>query len=115
MAKTFPFTPARMDWRFRSCPWEEGVISVLANIVPADVHRMIKHVWRGLGHSPRLQLKALPLIKALFCETSPIPVKAAMNMLGMKVGECRLPLVEMEEPNRAKLRPAMLDYRLKLQ
>ena len=91
----------------------KGVISVLANIVPADVHQMIKACLQGdWDTARRLQLKALPLIKALFCETSPIPVKEAMNMLGMNVGGCRLPLVEMEEANRAKLRQAMLDYGL---
>ena len=60
----------------------------------------------------KLQLKTLNLIKALFIEVSPIPVKAAMNLMGMNVGKCRMPLVNMSEKNLEILRNAMKDYGL---
>ncbi len=59
-----------------------------------------------------MQLKAIPLITELFREVNPIPVKAALNMMGMEAGPLRLPLTEMEEANQAKLRRAMEDYGL---
>ena len=82
-----------------------GVISVLANIKPTLVHDM---VFDYLNHIPEvatdLQLEALPLIKALFCETNPIPVKAALNMIGYDFGVPRLPLTEMSDKNKAILK-----------
>ena len=60
----------------------------------------------------RLQLKLLPLIHLLFCETNPIPVKAAMNLMGMEVGPLRLPLIEMSEANKEKLAAAMKELGL---
>ena len=60
--------------------------------------------------SARLQLAAIPLIEALFCEVNPIPVKAAMNMMGKGAGPLRLPLTEMEPQNQARLRAAMEAY-----
>ena len=82
-----------------------GVISVLANIKPTLVHDM---VFDYLNHIPEvatdLQLEALPLIKALFCETNPIPVKAALNMIGYDFGIPRLPLTEMSDKNKAILK-----------
>ena len=59
--------------------------------------------------SAKLQLKYLPLIKALFSEVNPIPVKAAMNMIGYNVGSLRMPLSEMEDANKEVLRKAMKD------
>ena len=59
--------------------------------------------------SRALQLKYIPLVKALFSEVNPIPVKAAMNMMGYKVGSLRMPLTEMEKNNKEVLRQAMLD------
>jgi len=90
-----------------------GVISVMANIIPKDTHEMV-HAWlsgdqaRGLA----LQLKTIPLVEALFCETSPIPVKEAMNLMGMHVGACRMPLVEISEAGRRMLASAMRTYGL---
>ena len=90
-----------------------GVISVMANIIPKDTHEMV-HAWlsgdqaRGLA----LQLKTIPLVEALFCETSPIPVKEAMNLMGMHVGACRMPLVEISEAGRRMLSSAMRTYGL---
>ena len=75
-----------------------GVISVLANIYPAEVSRMISLARSGdFAAASEIQRKYLPLIGALFSEPNPIPVKAAMNRLGFDVGPCRLPLCEMSE------------------
>jgi 4-hydroxy-tetrahydrodipicolinate synthase len=90
-----------------------GVISVMANIIPADTHEMA-HAWLN-GNQARgldLQLKTVPLVEALFCEVNPIPVKEAMNMLGMNVGICRMPLIEMSEGGKAVLEKAMRLYGL---
>ena len=57
-----------------------------------------------------MQLKAVPLINELFCEVNPIPVKAAMNLMGKEVGPLRLPLTEMEPANKEKLAKAMKEY-----
>ena len=59
-----------------------------------------------------LQLKTIPLVEALFCEVNPIPVKAAMNLMGKEVGPLRLPLTDMEPANVKRLRQAMLDFGL---
>jgi 4-hydroxy-tetrahydrodipicolinate synthase len=61
----------------------------------------------------RIQLRALNLIKALFIEVNPIPIKAALNLIGMNVGICRMPLVEMSEKNLKVLKQAMVDYGFK--
>ena len=60
----------------------------------------------------KLQLDAVPLIEALFCETNPIPVKEALNMMGKEVGGYRLPLIEMAPENRERLRREMKNYGL---
>ena len=65
-----------------------------------------------MAESRDLQLRAIPLIKALFSEVNPIPVKAAMNLMGKAVGPVRLPLTEMEEANAARLEKAMKDFGL---
>lgn len=81
-----------------------GVISVLANICPAEVSRMISLARSGdFAAASEIQRKYLPLIGALFSEPNPIPVKAAMNRLGFDVGPCRLPLCEMSEAKFAAL------------
>jgi len=93
----------------------KGVISVMANIIPGDTHELVKKFLDGdIEGSRKIQLKALNLIKALFIEVSPIPIKAAMNLLGMNVGKCRMPLVEMDEKNLAVLKKALRDYGLQL-
>lgn len=90
-----------------------GIISVLANIIPADTHRIAAAFLEGdLKTSQSLQIKAINLVDALFCEVNPIPVKAAMNMMGMNVGECRMPLVEISAKGREILRNAMSEYGL---
>lgn len=91
----------------------KGVISVLANIIPRDVHKMVKAFMDGdIETSRRLQIETVPLQNALFCETNPIPVKAAMNLMGFNVGPCRLPLVDISESGLAQLTKAMKDYGL---
>ena len=91
----------------------KGVISVLSNIAPAQSHQICQEFFDGnVKESCRLQLKALPLIKALFCEVNPIPVKAAFKLLGRSMGPLRMPLTEMEPENRERLKAAMKDYGL---
>lgn len=91
----------------------KGVISTIANIIPHDVHDMAASFLQGdLEGARKIQLGALNLIKALFVEVSPIPIKAAMNLMGMKVGACRLPLVAIGEPNLELLKGAMKAYGL---
>ena len=81
-----------------------GVISVFANICPRQSHDIVDAWFKGeVERSRELQLKYLDLINALFIEVNPIPIKEAMNLLGMGVGGYRLPLCEMDDKNRAAL------------
>ena len=90
-----------------------GVISVVANIAPKDTHLMAKSFLDGnLKKAQELQLSMKPLIDALFCETNPIPVKTAMNLMGMNVGGLRLPLTEMSDANVEKLKKELRAYKL---
>jgi 4-hydroxy-tetrahydrodipicolinate synthase len=87
-----------------------GVISVLANVAPADVSRMARAFLEGdVAGSRRLQLRYLPLIAALFREPNPMPVKAAVRMMGFDVGPLRLPLVDPADAVMKELRGAMRD------
>ena len=82
----------------------KGVISVLSNVLPAETSRMTKLALEGKNaEAAEIQLKQLPFVNALFSETSPIPVKAAMAKLGMCEDELRLPLVPMQEAPRQKM------------
>ena len=88
----------------------KGVISVLSNVAPKETHEMCAKWFAGdIAGSRELQFKYLELIKALFCEVNPIPVKTAMNMMGFDAGSLRLPLCEMEPANYARLEKAMRD------
>lgn len=90
-----------------------GVISVVSNIAPRDVHDMVMSFLNGdIEKARKMQLRELPLVDALFCEVNPIPVKDAMNLMGKNVGPLRLPLCEMEPANLEKLKGAMKDYGL---
>ena len=90
-----------------------GVISVLSNVAPTYVHEMCYKFFSGdIAGSCKMQLDALPLIDALFCEVNPIPVKAALNMMGKEVGTLRAPLTEMEDAHKEVLRKAMADLGL---
>ena len=93
----------------------KGLISVVSNVAPKETTRMVHAALEGNNReAAALQLKLLPLINALFCETSPIPCKAAMAALGMCEDEVRLPLVPMQQRNRQKLYAAMRDLGLQV-
>ena len=92
----------------------KGVISVIANILPKETHDMCKYYLDGNSkEATRMQLEMLDLANKLFCEVNPIPVKTALNIMGMNVGKLRLPLCEMSEANYDMLKKAMLDYGMK--
>ncbi len=91
----------------------KGVISVLSNIAPKQTHDICaKYLEGDVQGSMQMQLEAIDLIDALFCEVNPIPVKKALNLMGMGAGTLRLPLTDMEEANAVKLEKAMKDYGL---
>ena len=92
-----------------------GVISVLSNVVPADVKKLYTLLKEGRTEEAcALQDKLLPLSQACFLEVNPIPAKAAMNLLGFDAGTPRAPLSEIEPNNKEKLRTAMADYGLEI-
>lgn len=91
----------------------KGVISVLSNIAPRQTHDICAKYFAGdVEGSLRLQLDAMELCDALFCEVNPIPVKKALNLMGMEAGTLRLPLTEMEEGNAERLKKAMQGFGL---
>ena len=91
----------------------KGVISVLSNVAPQYTHDLCaKWLTGDTAGSLEMQLKALPLCKALFADVNPIPVKWAMNRLGWQAGACRLPLVEPSAAVQARLETAMRDFGL---
>ncbi len=91
----------------------KGVISVMANIIPKDTHDLVAKFLAGdIAGSRKLQLGTIELIKALFIEVSPIPVKEAMNQLGLNVGKCRMPLVDIAANNKEILVKALRNYGL---
>ena len=92
-----------------------GVISVLSNVAPRETHDMVMDYLNGDIEKARdLQLRAIPLIDALFSEVNPIPVKKALKFMGKNVGPLRAPLSEMEEKNAEKLKKAMVDFGITL-
>ena len=91
----------------------KGVISVTANIAPRDVHDMVKKFMDGdVKESLDIQLKMIDLCEALFCEVNPIPVKKAVELMGLCGGTMRMPLTEMEPAHVEKLKAAMTAYGL---
>jgi len=91
----------------------KGVISVLSNIAPELAHDIAaKGVAGDIAGSAALQLEYLDLCNDLFCDVNPIPVKEAMNMMGMEVGPCRMPLSEMSGAGKATLRATLTRHRL---
>ena len=92
-----------------------GVISVLSNVAPKETHDMVMDYLNGdLEKAREMQLKALPLINALFSEVNPIPVKKAMSFMGWEAGPLRAPLSEMEDAHAEVLRQAMKDFGIKV-
>jgi len=90
-----------------------GIISVVANIVPRDVADLVSEFEKGnIEKAQALHYKLLPLIKAMFIETNPIPVKTAMGLLGMCAPDLRLPMCPMSEQNLEVLKKALKDYGL---
>ncbi|MEW6096645.1 MAG: 4-hydroxy-tetrahydrodipicolinate synthase [bacterium] len=90
-----------------------GVISVVANIVPKDVANLIKEFNKGnMDKAKKLHYKIFPLCEAMFIETNPVPVKEALEMMGMISHEVRLPLVRLEKTNQEKLRETLRTYGL---
>ena len=90
-----------------------GVISVLSNIAPKFTHEMVTNFQNGkIIESTDMQLDSIYLTKALFSEVNPIPVKAALNILGYNVGIPRLPLIEMTEKGQEKLKQEMKQFGL---
>lgn len=88
-----------------------GVISVLSNVAPQQTHDICQKFFDGdTAGSCKMQLDAIPLIDALFCEVNPIPVKAAMNLQGREAGPMRMPLSEMEPEHVAVMEKAMKEY-----
>lgn len=88
-----------------------GVISVLSNVAPAQTHEICQAYLDGREkESCRLQLKAMELCKALFIEVNPIPVKKALNLMGLQAGALRMPLTEMEPEHTAQLEKAMRNF-----
>ena len=91
----------------------KGVVSVVANVIPKEISDMVSNYLKGdVKKAEKLHYKTLPLCKAMFIETNPIPVKTAMKMLGMISGEFRLPLCELEKSNEPKLKKYLKDYGL---
>lgn len=91
----------------------KGVISVLSNICPKETHDMCELCMQGkYDEATKMQLDYFKLIKALFCEVNPIPVKTAMNLMGLSAGDLRLPLYDMDEKNLAFLKSEMKKHAL---
>lgn len=91
----------------------KGVISVLSHVAPKVAHDIARKYLDGdVTGSMKLQLEYLDLCNALFCDVNPIPVKEAMNMCGMNVGRCRMPLGTMSEAGKAVLRKALANHNL---
>ena len=93
----------------------KGVISVLSNICPKETHDMCFEYLHGdKQKATDMQIKFTGLINALFSDVNPIPVKEAMNMLGMNIGPCRLPLVSMDENKKQILKEKLIENGFKI-
>ncbi len=83
----------------------KGVISVLSHVLPKETHQMVQYcLENNFAEATKLQIKYLDLINNLFCEVNPIPVKEAVNLMGINAGPCRMPLCPMSDENREKLK-----------
>jgi len=90
-----------------------GCISVMGNVAPRDLHDMCMHFWRGeLHEAKKIQMKAMPLVDALFHELNPIPVKVMLNLMGFRVGVCRPPLTTLDQDCLDFVTKAAKDYGL---
>ena len=88
-----------------------GVISVLANFAPEYVHDVVMSVKAGdIDKGLKMQINCIELIRALFCEVNPMPVKEAMNLIGMNVGKCRMPLCDVSDEHRELIRKELVKF-----
>lgn len=88
----------------------KGVISVMSNIIPKETHDICAEYFAGnTEKAAEMQIKYIGLIKALFSDVNPVPVKTAMNILGMNVGDCRLPLYKMSDANIENLKAKLIE------
>ena len=93
----------------------KGVISVLSNVAPKQTHDICQLFFDGkLEESAALQLRAVPVVDALFCEVNPIPVKKGVALIGIEAGPLRMPLTEIEPAHEEKLKKAMEEFGCKL-
>lgn len=91
----------------------KGVISVFSNVMPKEMHEITQLCLEGdFANASKMHLHYLELMNALFCDVNPIPVKAAVNMLGFNCGDCRLPLVPLSEKSNKYLKSVMDKYGL---
>lgn len=91
----------------------KGVITVAGNIIPNVMSEMVHSYLNGdIAKAAKMQIDIIPLVKALFCEVNPIPVKEAVDYIGFKTGECRLPLCGMSEKNKQFLIDTLAQYDL---
>ena len=91
----------------------KGVISVLSHVIPKETHMMAQYcLENNFAEASKLQLEYMDLINSLFIEVNPIPVKEAMNMMGVEVGGCRMPLCEMSDAHKEALRSALTKHGL---
>jgi len=91
----------------------KGVISVASHIVPQTMHDMVMAFLSGdVAGAAKMQADIIPLVKALFSDVNPIPVKEALNLLGWDIGSCRMPLCEMSDEGRNKLAETLKQYDL---
>lgn len=91
----------------------KGVISVLSHVIPKETHMMAQYCLdNNFAEATKLQLEYMDLINNLFIEVNPIPVKEALNMMGIDVGGCRMPLCEMTEDHKAALKASLVNHGL---
>ena len=90
-----------------------GVISVVSNILPKEMHDMCALFLEGkVAEANAIQRRLIPMVEALFCEVNPVPVKCMMNMMGKKVGPLRAPLFDLTPEDEKRCRQALVDYKL---
>jgi len=90
-----------------------GCISVLGNVAPQNLHNLVEKYREGdIAAAKKLQLDAIPLVDAVFCELSPMPIKYMLTQMGYAVGGCRLPLTSLEEESKLHIQQAMKNYGL---
>jgi 4-hydroxy-tetrahydrodipicolinate synthase len=90
-----------------------GVVSVLSNIIPSEVVSLVKAFEKGnIDEAEKIHYKLLPVVKSMFIETNPIPIKTAAALLGICLPDLRLPMCEMEETNKAALEKILKDFGL---